>query len=70
LIDDVDKKAETNRLSSDEISLKYYLNERLALIMREAETRLCQRAKVRTLLEGYDNTQYFHMVAMVNAKNK
>jgi hypothetical protein len=42
----------------------------LALIMREAETRLCQRAKVRTLLEGYDNTQYFHMVAMVNAKNK
>ena len=38
-IDEIDKKAETISLSPNEVALKYYLNERLAHLMREEELK-------------------------------
>jgi mannosylglycoprotein endo-beta-mannosidase len=63
MIDDLDKKEETNALSNQELDLKHYLNERLVHLLREEEIKWYQRAKTKDLLEGDDNTQYFHLVA-------
>ena len=63
LIDELDKKAEITCLSPNELSTKAYGNDRLVSILREEEVRLFQRAKVKTLLEEDDNTNYFHLVA-------
>jgi ubiquitin len=68
LIDDLDKKAEVTRLSPNELAMKAFINERLAGILREEEIRLFQRAKVKHLLEGDDNTKYFQLVA--NGKHR
>jgi hypothetical protein len=63
LIDELDKKAEFTCLSPIELNSKALANDRLASILREEEVRLFQRAKVKHLLEGDDNTKYFHLVA-------
>jgi hypothetical protein len=48
--------------------LKAYIHERLSCILREEEIRLFQRAKVKHLLEGDDNTKHFQLVA--NGKHR
>jgi hypothetical protein len=58
-LDELDKKAETSQLSPNELALKIYIDERLAAILREEEICLFQRAKVKHLLEGDNNTKYF-----------
>ena len=63
MADTLDKKAETMLLSPQEIDLKHYINERLAHMLREEEIKWYQRAKVKDLLQGDSNTQYFHLVA-------
>jgi hypothetical protein len=68
LIDNLDKKAEISYLSPNELSTKAYGNDRLVSILREEEVRLFQRAKVKTLLEEDDNTNYFQLVA--NGKHR
>jgi hypothetical protein len=68
LIDELDKKAETTCLSPNELNSLAFANDRLAGIMREEEVRIFQRAKVNNLLEGDDNTKYFHLVA--NGKHR
>ena len=68
LIDELDKKAEFSCLSPNELDSKSFANDRLANILREEEVRLFQRAKVKHLLEGDDNTKYFHLVA--NGKHR
>jgi uncharacterized protein (DUF608 family) len=50
------------------LNSKAFANDRLASILREEEVRLFQRAKVKHLLEGDDNTKYFHLVA--NGKHR
>jgi hypothetical protein len=50
-------------LSDLELNLKRYLNERLVQLLREEEIKFYARAKTKDLLEGDDNTQYFHLVA-------
>jgi hypothetical protein len=50
------------------LSTKDFANDRLASIMREEEVQLFQRSKVNHLLEGDDNTKYFHLVA--NGKHR
>ena len=50
-------------LSDQEINYKHYLKERLVLLLREEEIKWYERAKVKTLLEGDDNTRFFHLVA-------
>jgi uncharacterized protein (DUF927 family) len=62
-LDLLDKKAEITLLDSNEIGLKQYLNNRLAKLLREAEMKWYQRAKVRELLEGDSNTKYFQLIA-------
>ena len=68
LLDDLDKKAENAPLSDQDINLKHYLKERLVLLLREEEIKWYERAKVKTLLEGDDNTRFFHLVA--NGKHR
>jgi hypothetical protein len=63
LIDDLDKKAEFTYLSPNELNTKAFANDRLASILREEEIRHFQMAKVKHLLEGDNNTKYFHLVA-------
>jgi hypothetical protein len=67
-LDELDKKAETSQLSPNELTLKIYIDERLATILREEEIRFFQRAKVKHLLEGDNNTKYFQSVA--NSKHQ
>jgi hypothetical protein len=68
LLENLDKKAETSPLSDQEIHLKLFLKERLVLLLREEELKWYKRAKVKTLLEGDDNTRFFHLVA--NGKHR
>jgi hypothetical protein len=42
-----------------EINLKHYLKERLVHLLREEEIKWYERAKVKTLLYGDDNTHFF-----------
>jgi hypothetical protein len=43
--------------------MKLYINDKLATILREEEICLFKWEKVKLLLEGDDNTKYFHSVA-------
>jgi hypothetical protein len=43
--------------------VKLCINDKLATILREETTCQFQRAKLKHLLEGDDNTKYFHLVA-------
>jgi mannosylglycoprotein endo-beta-mannosidase len=68
LLDNLDKKAETEQLSDQEVNLKQYLKERLVSLLWGEELKWCERAKVKTLLEGDANTKFFHLVA--NGKHR
>jgi hypothetical protein len=62
-LDDLDKRAEVVLLSTSELDLHNYLQNRLAQLHREEEIKWYQRAKVKELLEGDSNTKYFQMIA-------
>jgi mannosylglycoprotein endo-beta-mannosidase len=62
LLEDLDKKAESDHPSDQEVNLKHY-KERLVTLLREEELKWYKRAKVKTLLEGDANTRFFHLVA-------
>jgi len=62
-IDILDRKAETILLSSQEIELRYHLKGQLTKLLREEEIYWLQRSKATKLLQGDDNTKYFHMLA-------
>jgi hypothetical protein len=68
LLDNLDKKAETDQLLDQEVNLKQYLKERLVSLLREEELKWYERAKVKTLLEGDANTRFFHLFA--NGKHR
>ena len=61
--DELDKKAETQLLSQQEIDLKQCVKDRLAHLLREEEIKWFQREKTKELLQGDDNTKYFQLVA-------
>jgi hypothetical protein len=63
LLDQLDKKVESSILSDNEINLKHYLKERLASLLREEDIKWYERAKVQNLLQGDDNTHFFHLIA-------
>ena len=67
-LDELDKKVEISILIDNEINLKHYLKERLIFLLREEEIKWYERAKVKTLLQGDDNTRFFHLVA--NGKHR
>jgi hypothetical protein len=63
LLDQLDKKDKTSFLSDNEINMKHYLKERLVTLLREEEIKWYERAKVQNLLQGDDNTCFFHLIA-------
>ena len=68
ILEKLDKKAEAIPLSAQELDLKHYLKESLVSLLREEEIKWYERAKVKTLLEGDNNTRFFHLVA--NGKHR
>ena len=63
LAGELDIKAESQILSQQELDLKQSVNERITQFLREEEIKWFQRAKTKDMLEGDNNTKYFHMVA-------
>jgi hypothetical protein len=68
IIDSLDIKAETVPLSESERTCKKEANERLLSLRRDEESKWAQRAKVKYIQEGGDNTKYFHLIA--NGKHR
>jgi hypothetical protein len=68
IIDDLDIKAETIPLSANERDELKLANEELNTLRREEEMKWTQRAKVKYIQEGGDNTKYFHLIA--NGKHR
>ena len=68
LIDELDIKAETSPLSVAEKVAKKEADECIARLRRDEEAKWAQRAKVKHIQEGGDNTRYFHLIA--NGKHR
>jgi hypothetical protein len=63
IIDILDKKAEITPLNEDERRTLRSTNDAVAKLMRDEESKWAQRAKVKHIQEGRDNTKYFHLIA-------
>jgi hypothetical protein len=70
IIDTLDRKAESGRLSNAELDSLRRANEELTILRRDEESRWAQRAKVKHIQEGGDNTKYFHLVASGKHRRK
>ena len=68
LIDELDIKAETSPLSVAENAAKKEADAYLAQLRRDEESKWAQRAKVKHVQEGGNNTKYFHLIA--NGKHR
>ena len=68
LIDALDIKAETCPLTAAECAAKKDVESCVANLMCEEESKWAQRAKVRHVQEGGNNTKYFHLIA--NGKHR
>ena len=68
LIDELDLKAETTLISVEEVAAKKEADACLARLHRDEESKWAQRAKVRHIQEGGNNTKYFHLIA--NGKHR
>lgn len=68
IIDALDHKAKTTPLDEDELRSMRHANEKLATLRRNEESKWAQRAKVKHIHEGGDNTKYFHLIA--NGKHR
>jgi hypothetical protein len=68
IIDHLDIIAETTPLSSQEREELKKANEGLRKLRREEESKWAQRAKVKHIQEGGNNTKYFHLIA--NGKHR
>jgi hypothetical protein len=67
-LEQLDKKVECTLLQPHELNIKQYLNARLIQLLREEEIKWYQRSKSNMLLQGDNNTKYFHMVS--NGKHR
>jgi mannosylglycoprotein endo-beta-mannosidase len=63
LIDFLDTRAETTPLSDDDRRILRKANDDLSKLRRDEETKWAQRAKVKHVQEGENNTKYFHLIA-------
>jgi hypothetical protein len=68
IIDSLDIKAESVPLSESERTCKKEANEHLLSLRRDEESKWAQRAKVKYIQKGGDNTKYFHLIA--NGKHR
>jgi hypothetical protein len=62
-LDELDKRAEANLLSTQEVDLKQCLHNHLCQLLREEELKWYQWSKAKHLLEGDSNTKYFQLLA-------
>jgi hypothetical protein len=67
-IEQLELKAETAMLSPMELDLKHCLKTRLLQLLWEEEIKWYKRSKADKLLQGDNNTKYFHLVA--NGKHR
>jgi hypothetical protein len=68
IIDELDTRGEITPLNdSDRVALRV-ANEKLAKLHRDEESKWAQRAKIKHMQEGGNNTKYFHLIA--NGKDK
>ena len=67
-IQSLDLKAESSILDIRELETKVEAELRLKELLREEELKWALRAKVRKIVQGDDNTQFFHMIA--NGKHR
>ena len=68
LIQSLDLKAESSILDTRELETKVEAELRLKELLREEELKCALRAKVCKIVQGDDNTQFFHMIA--NGKHR
>ena len=68
LIQSLDLKAESSILDTRELETKVEAELRLKELLRVEELKWALRAKVRKIVQGDDNTQFFHMIA--NSKHR
>jgi hypothetical protein len=68
LIDELDLKAETIPLNAAERAQKREADIAIAKLRRDEETKWVERAKVKHIQEGGNNTKYFHLI--VNGKHR
>ena len=68
LINELNLKAESILLDADERASKMEAEQKLRELLREEEMKWALRAKVRQVVQGDDNTQFFHMIA--NGKHR
>ena len=59
---------ETNLLDETEQAVKFEAELKLRVFLREEEMKWALRAKVLKVVQGDDNTQFFHMIA--NGKHR
>ena len=68
LIQNLDVKAESTILMPAELQVKTEAEKRLKELLREEELKWALRAKVRKVVQGDANTQFFHLIA--NGKHR
>ena len=68
LIQSLDLKAESTILPTMELNSKLEAEMRLKELLREEELKWALRAEVRKVVQGDENTQFFHMIT--NGKHK
>jgi hypothetical protein len=68
IIDELDIQAESCPLNKSERDKLRDANDKLCKLRREEELKWAQRAKVKHVQEGGNNTKYFHLIA--NGKHR
>ena len=63
IINDLDVKAESALLSVSERATLRQAQDRISSLRRDEETKWAQRAKVKHVQEGGNNTKYFRLIA-------
>jgi hypothetical protein len=63
IIDDLDIKAESSPLNETESKMLRSANDKIGKLRRDEESKWAQRAKVKFIQEGGNNTKYFHLMA-------
>lgn len=70
LINELDLRVETNPLGVADSAAKREAEEKLAKLLREEEIKLALKANVRQVVQGDNNTQYFHLIANEKHRKK
>jgi len=68
VVTNLDTQAETRTLTGEERNQLETARDDLIKLLREEELKFYQRAKTTDVLFGYNNTQYFQMIA--NGKHR